>query len=135
MLIPFQASIEPTLTPVDRIKADCKLKKAMKKASAAAGTIIELGSVMFSSEGVRELEGILTRVSSLLPHASPQRVFVSYSWLLFATLKVIINNYCNYCGENYVMSSVCLSHLYLHMHTCMPPCISKILAVCYSSYV
>ena len=35
----------------------------MEKACAAAGTIIELGSIMFSSEGV----GILTRVSSLLP--------------------------------------------------------------------
>ena len=90
VLIPFQASTDSTLTPVDRIKADGKLKKAMTKASAAAGTVIELGSVMFSGEGVNELEGILTRVSSFLPRTCPQRVFVSYSWLLFATLKVIV---------------------------------------------
>lgn len=60
----------------------------MKKTSTSATTIIEL---ILSSKGVKELEGILTTsVNMLLPHTCPQRVFVSYFWLLIATLHEVI---------------------------------------------
>ena len=79
------------MTPVERRKADAKISAAMDKASNGASLVIGLGSKLVADES--EFEEIMEKVTKILPHTAThkpkQRIYTSYSLLLFATLKVI----------------------------------------------
>ena len=95
MLIPF---ITPTdnggLDPVQRMQADLQLKQAMEIACDATPAVIALGKELVGEASQQELEYILKAIHEMLPqnvqHSSKhlQRILVSNSWLVLATLKV-----------------------------------------------
>lgn len=76
------------LTPAEHRLADKSMVSAMEKAPRGATLIVYLGSVLTSSQSLQELDAIL-RLTTLLPPETKQRVYVSYGWLILATLKVI----------------------------------------------
>ena len=61
---------------------------AIKEASAAAPLLITLGVSLTSESSLCELDDILTHLHYILPSGTKQRLFISYAWLLLATLKV-----------------------------------------------
>ena len=88
VLIPFAAKGLSRLTPAERRLADKNMANAMEKASGGAPLIISLGVLLSSPQSVQELDLILDRLATLLPPNTKQWLFVSYGWLLLATLKV-----------------------------------------------
>ena len=89
MLIPFQASA-CDMPAYERMQADRELQDSTRRASCAAATIIALGSKLTSSASQLQLKEIVEKVEPLLPNHQCQRLIVSYSWLMLATLKVTI---------------------------------------------
>ena len=76
------------LTPAERRRADSDLDVAIKEASAAAPLLITLGVSLTSESSLCGLDDILARLHCILPSGAKQRLFISYAWLLLATLKV-----------------------------------------------
>ena len=92
VLIPFiEERSGNAMTPVERRKADAKFSAAIDKASNGASLVIGLGSKLVGAES--EFEEIVEKVTQMLPQSATykpkQRIYTSYSLLLFATLKVI----------------------------------------------
>ena len=78
-------------TPSERMKADRKLLAAMKGASRGVGTIIKIRSTIIEDES--SLDDILKRLKGLLPAATRQRIFTTYSLLLHCTFTVSDTTY------------------------------------------
>lgn len=79
-------------TPAERRKADSDLDEAIKKASAAAPLLIAMGVSLTSESSLHQLDDILSRLHSILPSGTKQRLFISYGWLLLATIKVCLQD-------------------------------------------
>ena len=60
----------------------------MSKSCQAAAAVIALGKEIMGEDAQDELEEIIEKLESLLPTSTEQRIFISYSWLLFSTFKV-----------------------------------------------
>ena len=92
-LIPF---IKETteMTPAERFQADRVLSEAMNIAFYVAPIMIQLKSLLDDTD---EFQRIINKISQLkcISNDSPQRLHVSYSLLLFATVKVCCSSFCN----------------------------------------
>lgn len=86
VLIPFTDSAS-RLSPSERRETDRQLKNAMENASKGVGTVIKMGKNLMQEAG---LDDITQRLGTYFPSTTlQQRLYMSYSWLLFATLKFL----------------------------------------------
>ena len=92
-LIPF---IKETteMTPAERFQADRVLSEAMNIACYVAPIMIQLKTLLNDTD---EFQRIINKISQLkcISNDSPQCLHVSYSRLLFATVKVCCSSFCN----------------------------------------
>ena len=80
------------LIPAERRKADSDLDETIKKASAAAPLLIAMGVSLTSESSLHQLDDILSRLHSILPSGTKQRLLISYGWLLLVTIKVCLQD-------------------------------------------
>ena len=88
VLIPFGDNMdEVSMPPSTRDLADQELQQCMKDGYKAAGVMVSVGKVVCDSQ--EELHELMDKIACLLPGVL-QRIYVSYSWLMLATLKVCV---------------------------------------------
>jgi len=69
-----------------RMDADEQLQQAMESASQALPLAIGLESDL--EMAANDLKTILKRLQDIFPSFTPQRIYISYGWLLLCTLMV-----------------------------------------------
>jgi len=89
VLIPFGDGADGSdrLSPSARDLVDRNLQQQMNKAYRAAGIMIALGKSLCCSDSSAQLHAIMDRIATMV-EGGLQRIYVSYSWLMLATLKV-----------------------------------------------
>jgi len=103
------AKVTSEKTPAGRMKVDRKLLEAMKGASRGVSTIIKIGSSIIEDES--SLDG---RLKELLPGATRQRIFTTYSLLLHCTFTVSDTTYVIMCTSHSIFyPSQCAIHFYI----------------------
>ncbi len=78
-----------TFNVVERMEADRELKKAIENGHKAA--FLALGLDFITKEVDIQLKSILGNIQKILPDNTPQRVYLSYGWLILCTEMVNIN--------------------------------------------
>lgn len=86
VFIPFALS-QASLTPVKKWQRDSQLAKAIDSACAVALILMHLWKSLFNE---KEYSKVVSKVTALVPPSTSQKINVSYSLLLFATIKVYI---------------------------------------------
>ena len=86
VLIPFgdDADGSDRLSPSSSDLVDRNLQQQMNKAYRAAGIMIALGRSLCSSA---QQHAFMDRIAAMV-EGGLQKIYVSYSWLMLATLKV-----------------------------------------------
>ncbi len=90
VLIPFQGGDDDggdALAPSSREVLDRNLQQCMKEAYKAAGVMVSLGKTLCGDHARAQLHEVMDRIALNLEGAL-QRIYVSYAWLLLASLKV-----------------------------------------------
>lgn len=82
VLIPFTSS-DATVSVLDQMEADKRLKAACVKAQTAVSLATQLE--LNDEVGLRQ---ILEKLQELLPASTPQRLYISYGWLIQCTKQV-----------------------------------------------
>ncbi len=102
VLIPFREDDDhgDALAPSTREVVDRHLKQCMKEGYKAAGVMVALGNTLCGDNA--QLHDVMDRIALILEGAL-QRIYVSYAWLMLASLKVglaasisdsKVNSYC-----------------------------------------
>lgn len=86
VLIPFPEC--PSVSPLERWKCDQELSQAMEDAHMASFLIVKMRNLLLSESGMEKFESVLSKVSSIETINLHQRLYMSYSLLLFTTFEV-----------------------------------------------
>lgn len=67
---------------------DETLRAAMENASKAAPLVIAMEKEITPAGVEEDLKSILIKIQDLLPENTPQRIYISYAWLMLCTQMV-----------------------------------------------
>ena len=89
VLVPFVDSNLQHIGVIERMEADQALQLAMAGAHKAASLALAMDITPGTIKYDHDL--ILRKLQDLLPVATPQRIYISYSWLLLCTEMVNVD--------------------------------------------
>lgn len=86
VLVPFVEGVS-TSDVVKRMEADRRLMNAIENGYKVAA--LAIGLDFTTDQANTQLKSILSAIQKILPSTTPQRVYISYGWLILCTQMVI----------------------------------------------